>query len=197
MQNERLRIRMYRGFALDGLTAYEQTTYDALIKKQANGTITSSEVIILKGLKEKLSDSSTQKGLSDEQVSSLLTTLSSLITTGAGIYSGSTEQRELNKKIKASCGNRPHGVLGIKSKKKKEEIAKWEKCAEGVIKQNQSILGGIGTDYYTNYKDDDEKKSGIGTFGWIAISVVAVSALAAAGYGIYKMTTKKNATVQA
>ncbi len=178
------------------LTTSEQSTLDSLNSMKAAGlTLTAAQSALYTELTQKKSaaDTSTQKGLTQEQSDALLAGLSSLFSAGASIYTGTAEQRALKKKIQAACGKRPHGVFSIKSKKKKAEIAKWEKCAKAYTDAQPAIdvsgySGGGGGD-----DDDDDKKPAIGTFGWVAISVVGVAALAGIGVLIYKMTNKKNA----
>lgn len=186
---EKIRIKMYRGFANKNP---KPKYFGWLTDEEANG---STDITPPSG-----SSSSTHKGLTQEQSDALLAGLSQLFTIGAGIYTGTAEQRALKKKIEAKCGKRPHGIFGLKGKKKKEAIAKWKKCAEAYMAAhptttdvNDFLDGGD-----TGTKDkDDEKKPAIGTAGWVAISVVGVAVLSTIGVIIYKMANKKNAATAA
>lgn len=50
-----------------------------------------------------------------------------------------SKKSDAKTQAEAVCGKQPHGFLGIKSAKKKQKIADWNKCVQNVKSQEQEI----------------------------------------------------------
>jgi len=114
---------------------------------------------------------------------------------GLGQIASAVKKSDPKAQVEAICGKQPHGTLGFKSKKKKQEIDNWNNCVKKNSENNFSLqekqmMQQAFSEEQKTLTEQEKSKSKKNTIIWVGVALVGVVILTVTSLIIYKRATR-------